>query len=119
MKIIMKMQTRWNGEVLRPGDEVDIEGEAAHRWIGRGIAEPSTFATEVATADEDHAFAIDNAPADEDILLEDLKYNELRKIAAGKDIKVPRGIKKPGLIALIRGGAADVKPAPTDEKKTV
>ena len=113
MKIIMKRQTKWNGKVLRPGDEADIESATARRWIDRGIAEPaSAFATEVATADD--------SPEFEDNPLEDLKYNELRKIAGEKNITVPRGIKKPELIALINGGErADVKPAPTDEKKTV
>jgi len=114
MKIIIKMQTRWNGEVLRPGDRVDIESEAARRWIDKRIAEPvSAIATEVALADDSSEF--------EDIPLEDLKYNELRKIASEKNIIVPRGVKKPELISLIRqpdGERADVKPAPTEEKKT-
>jgi len=111
MKVIMKQQTRWNGEVLRPGDEADIESTAARRWIDRGIAEPATTVSTPATTSD--------APEPVDILLEDLKYNELRKVAKGKGIKVPKGIKKPELIALIRGEeSTDVKPAPTAEKKT-
>lgn len=113
MKVVMKKQTKWNGEVLRPGDEKDVEGEAARRWINKGIAEPVTTVSTPAT--------IPDASEPEDVLLEDLKYNELRKIASVRGIKVPRGTKKSELIALIRGEEvkADVKPASTDEKKTV
>jgi len=109
MKIIIKMQTRWNGEVLRPGDEADIESATAHRWIDRGIAEP-------VEADAVSPSISDTSEPEES--LEDLKYNKLRKVAGERGITVPRGIKKPELIALIRGEATELKPAPTDEKKT-
>lgn len=39
MKVQMVVQTVHNGEVLRPGDVVDVESADARRWIMRRLAE--------------------------------------------------------------------------------
>jgi len=127
MKVRMKLQTRWEDKVLRPGDTAEIESNTARRWIDRGIAEPAA-SVPIPVEEPDAAETV--SPIKSGTELEDLKYNELRKIASEKNITVPKGTKKPELIVLIREsafafdnasadkGRADVKPAPTDEKKT-
>lgn len=39
MKVRMLKQTRWAGEILRPGMTVRVKDATAIRWISRGIAE--------------------------------------------------------------------------------
>jgi len=114
MKVKMKLQTRWEGEVLRPGDIVEIDSNTARRWIDHGIAEP--VASVPIPVEEPDA----TEPATME--LEDLNYNKLRKIASGKGIKVPKGTKKPELIVMIReaeGVPAETNDESTAEKKTV
>lgn len=99
MRVRMNKQTRWNGEVLRPGDTPDIETSAAERWIKNKIAEP------VSLASESNIVHLRSPVIVKD--LENKKYNELRKIASGKGITVLRGTKKPALIDLILQSSAE------------
>lgn len=99
MKVLMIKQTKWNGEVLRPGDTIDIESNTANRWINNGIAGPCDSGENPATASNGELEITRES-------LQDLKYNQLREKAAENGIKVPRGTKKPDLIDLILTEAA-------------
>ena len=113
MKVKMILQTRWEGEVLKPGDTAEVESNTAHRWINRGIAEPVTGVSIPAETPD-----ITEPVSTE---LEDLKYNDLRGIASEKNITVPKGTKKQELIALIReaeGVPAETNDESAAEKKT-
>ena len=114
MKIRMISQTRWNGVVRRPGDTTEIDSNTALRWIKNGIAEPvEPGKTEPAEAGKTEETASTE--------LEGLNYNEIRKIAKGKNITIPKGTKKPELIALLRQpekSSAEPTGKPAEEKKT-
>ena len=106
MKVRMISQTRWDGKVYKPGETAEIDNNAALRWIKNGIAAP------VEPGKNETAVSETTAAAE----LEDLKYNELREIAKKRNITVPKGTKKPELIALLR--EPDESPAETAEKPT-
>jgi len=38
MNIVMAVQTRWNGKVLKPGDCVEVPDTVANRWLKNKIA---------------------------------------------------------------------------------
>lgn len=48
MNVQMEKMTRWNGETLKPGDEIEVDSNTAQRWINKKIA----TAVEVANTNE-------------------------------------------------------------------
>ena len=111
MRVRMKLQTRWNGIVRKPGDTAEIDSNTALRWIKNGIAAPvESEKNETATAETTAVTEFD-----------DLKYNELREIAKKRTITIPKGTKKPELIALLQESTeppAEPTEKPAEEKKT-
>jgi len=119
MRIRMVLQTRWNGKVLRPGDEAEIETTAARRWIDHGIAEAVAVVSETIEASPVPAEESDTGQ------LEELTVRELKAIIEQHGIEVPKKALKQDLIDIIIAAGiqmqheAPVSEAPeSTEKKT-
>jgi hypothetical protein len=112
MKVKMIKQTVWNGKVLRSGDTADIESATARRWISHGIAGPLEQAAGGGIPEAEMAVIYKREE------LEQMKFNELRKIAVGMGFAIKFGKRKPDLIDLIITGEEKPAKRVTKEKKS-
>jgi len=96
MEVRMKAQTRWNGKVLLPGDIIDVDTSVGSRWISHNIAEPIQRSSPLSTSPiEDD----DDTPAVMDY--DEMKINDLRKLAKEKNITFTAKTKKGELIVFL------------------
>ena len=109
----MKKQTRWNGESLKPGDVIDVDGTTGNRWIAHKIAE-TVRESGTAASDRDE----DSQGPLVEFHFESMKINDLRKLAKERDLPYSNKMKKVELIELLRRKKGNAGEAPHEEKKS-
>lgn len=101
MKVMMEVQTAWDGQSLRPGDQVNVDDAVGRRWIARKLASECKERVNVENADPQKVAP--ETPLD----LSALTVKELRTLMTERDLDF-EGLNKAKLIEALTPKAEEV-----------